>query len=83
MARRKHGASNKVASRLQSTPRPRTRQPPARPPAQPQRFSRFVDRPARQQGRIRRGTDLLGRARPGSQHSNKKFSREINAPRAV
>jgi hypothetical protein len=42
----KHGASNRVASRLQSTPRPRTRQPPARPPAQPQRFSRFVDRPA-------------------------------------
>jgi hypothetical protein len=40
-------------------------------------LSRFVDRPTRQQGRIRRGTDLF-RARPGSQHSNKKFSREIN-----
>jgi hypothetical protein len=26
----------------------------------------------------RRGTDLLGRARPGSQNSNKKFSGEIN-----
>jgi len=77
MARRKHGASNRVASRLLSTPRPR---PGSRQPARRRSRSAL---PAswtarRQQGRIRRGTDLLGRARPGSQRSNKKFSREIN-----
>jgi hypothetical protein len=78
-----HGAGDRIAARLPPTRCLRSRQAPARPSPQPQRFSRFVDCPARQQGCAAAAPISWGERGPGPKNGDKKVSRERDDARLL